>query len=322
MRRLTSWPQASAAAGHGENYLTHDRGLWSWVFTLDHKRIGVMYLVGILTSFLLGGIFALLIRVQLLTPGRIVAYQGPLQPDVHAARRGDDLPVHHPRHPGRPGQFRAAVHAGGQGRGFSAAESGQFLSLGGGAVFFLVACAGRPGHRLDLLHALQHNHQRHRRRGHLGAFILGFSSIFTGHELHRHDPHDAAAGHDLVPDAAVPVGLYATAIIQVLATPVLAITLLLLAAEKLFRASAFSIPSWAATRSCSSTSSGSTRHPAVYIMILPAMGIISELISVFSRKHIFGYRFIAYSSMAIALLWASWSGATTCSSAANRRWPT
>jgi cytochrome c oxidase subunit 1 len=77
--------------------------------------------------------------------------------------------------------------------------------------------------------------------------------------------------------------LYATAIIQILATPVLGITVLLLIVERVFEIGIFD-PGWAATRSCSSTSSGSTRHPAVYIMILPAMGIISELISIHSRK--------------------------------------
>jgi len=63
---------AIVPAGHAdENYLTHDRGLLSWLFTLDHKRIGLMYLIGIMTSLVLGGLFALLIRAELMTPGKM-----------------------------------------------------------------------------------------------------------------------------------------------------------------------------------------------------------------------------------------------------------
>ena len=88
---------------------------------------------------------------------------------------------------------------------------------------------------------------------------------------------------------------------MVLGTPVLAITLLLLALERLFT-SASSIRRSAAIRFCSSTCSGFIPHPAVYIMILPGMGVISEIIACFSRKRMFGYSFVAFSSVAIAVL--------------------
>jgi cytochrome c oxidase subunit 1 len=135
----------------------------------------------------------------------------------------------------------------------------------------------------------------------LGAFIIGISSILTGLNF-------VATVHILRPPDMtwfkMPLfvwSIYATSIIQILATPVLGITLLLLGVERVVGIGIFD-----------SALGGDPvlfqhffwfySHPAVYIMILPAMGVVSELVSVFSRKHIFGYNFIAYSSVAIALL--------------------
>jgi cytochrome c oxidase subunit 1 len=109
--------------------------------------------------------------------------------------------------------------------------------------------------------------------------------------------------------------LYGTAIIQVLATPVLAITLLLLIAERTLGVGIFD-PALGGDPVLFQHFFWFYSHPAVYIMILPAMGIISEVISIHSRKHIFGYRFIALSSIAIAAFGSS-SGATICSSPAS-----
>jgi cytochrome c oxidase subunit 1 len=135
----------------------------------------------------------------------------------------------------------------------------------------------------------------------LGAFILGFSSIFTGLNF-------IATIHMLRPPGMtwfkMPLflwAIYATAIIQILATPVLGITVLLLAAELVLGLGIFN-PELGGDPVLFQHFFWFYSHPAVYIMILPAMGIMSELIPVFSRKHIFGYRFIAYSSVAIALL--------------------
>ena len=134
-----------------------------------------------------------------------------------------------------------------------------------------------------------------------GVFILGFSSIFTGINF-------IVTMHTLRPPGMgwfrMPLflwGLYATALIQVLATPVLAVTLLLIAAERILGVGIFD-PNLGGDPVLFQHFFWFYSHPAVYIMILPAMGIISEVISVFSGKHIFGYRFIAYSSVAIALI--------------------
>src|SRR5690606_36228610 len=134
-----------------------------------------------------------------------------------------------------------------------------------------------------------------------GAFILGFSSILTAVNF-------VASIHTLRPRGMtwfrMPLllwSLYATAIIQILATPVLAITLLLLIAERALGVGIFD-PKLGGDPVLYQHFFWFYSHPAVYIMILPAMGVISEVISVFSRKHIFGYSFIAGSSIAIAML--------------------
>jgi len=134
-----------------------------------------------------------------------------------------------------------------------------------------------------------------------GAFIAGFSSILTGLNfiitVHKLRAPGLTWGR-------LPLfiwALYATSVIQVLATPVLAITLLLLCAERLFHIGIFD-PALGGDPILFQHFFWFYSHPAVYIMILPAMGIISEVIPVFSRKPIFGYRAIAYSSFGIALI--------------------
>jgi cytochrome c oxidase subunit I len=135
----------------------------------------------------------------------------------------------------------------------------------------------------------------------LGVFVLGFSSILTGVNF-------IATIHMLRPRGMtwfrMPLflwALYGTAVIQLLATPVLAITGLLLLAERLLGIGIFD-PALGGDPILYQHFFWFYSHPAVYIMILPAMGVISEVISAHSRKHIFGYNFIAYSSIAIALL--------------------
>jgi cytochrome c oxidase subunit I len=134
-----------------------------------------------------------------------------------------------------------------------------------------------------------------------GVFVLGFSSIFTGLNfivtIHKLRPKEM--GWFKMP--LFLWGLYGTAIIQVLATPVLGITVLLLILERALGIGIFD-PSLGGDPVLYQHFFWFYSHPAVYIMILPAMGVISELVSVFSRKHIFGYRFIAFSSIAIAVL--------------------
>ena len=135
----------------------------------------------------------------------------------------------------------------------------------------------------------------------MGVFILGFSSIFTGLNFVVTINKMRPPGMTWFKMPLLLWSLYATSIIQLLATPVLGITMILLTAEKMLGIGIFD-PELGGDPVLYQHFFWFYSHPAVYIMILPAMGIISELISVFSRKPIFGYKFIAYSSIAIALL--------------------
>jgi cytochrome c oxidase subunit I len=291
----------ATAAGHGDNYLTHDRGLWSWVFTLDHKRIGVMYLVGIMSSFLLGGIFALVIRAELFTPGKSFLSEDRYNEmfTLHGAIMTFLFII--PSIPAALGNFLLPLMLGAKDVAFPRLNLASFFLWVGGAIFFLMALAiGGLDTGWTFYTPYSTTTSGTVVAATVGAFILGFSSIFTGMNFVVTINTMRPPGMTWFKMPLFLWSLYATAIIQLLATPVLAITLILLTAEKLFHIGIFD-PKLGGDPVLYQHFFWFYSHPAVYIMILPAMGIISELVSVFSRKHIFGYRFIAYSSIAIAV---------------------
>ena len=301
MRRLTIWPPATRRQVTGDNYLTHDRGLWSWVFTLDHKRIGVMYLVGIMSSFLLGGIFALLIRAELFTPGKMFLSEDRYNEmfTLHGAIMTFLFII--PSIPAALGNFLLPLMLGAKDVAFPRLNLASFFLWVGGAIFFLMALAiGGLDTGWTFYTPYSTTTSGTVVAATVGAFILGFSSIFTGMNFVVTINTMRPPGMTWFKMPLFLWSLYATAIIQLLATPVLGITLVLLTAEKLFHIGIFD-PKLGGDPVLYQHFFWFYSHPAVYIMILPAMGIISELVSVFSRKHIFGYRFIAYSSMAIAI---------------------
>ena len=288
-------------AAAGDNYLTQQKGVLSWVFTLDHKRIGVMYLWAIVISFFLGGVFALLVRTELLTPGRTI-----MGPDtynkmftLHGAVMIFLFII--PSIPAAIGNFVLPLMLGAKDVALPRINLASFHLYVIGAVFLLTAIITGgvdTGWTFYTPYSVTTNTSVILTT--LGAFILGFSSIFTGLNF-------IVTIHKLRPKGMtwfrMPLflwALYATAIIQVLATPVLGITLLLLTAERALGIGIFD-PTMGGDPVLFQHFFWFYSHPAVYIMILPAMGIESEIISVFSRKHIFGYRFIAYSSIAIAI---------------------
>ncbi|HOX24693.1 MAG TPA: cytochrome c oxidase subunit I [Candidatus Krumholzibacteria bacterium] len=294
-------PIHAAEPHHGGNYLNHAAGFRSWLFTLDHKRIGVMYLAAILFSFLLGGIFALLVRTELLTPGRTImtaedynrlfTLHGAVMtflfiiPGIPAALGNFVLPLMlGAKDVALPRLNLASFHIYVVGALLSVAA----ILLGGvdtGWTFYTPYSTSTGGPVILVT---------------LGVFVLGFSSIFTGINfivtIHKMRP--AGMGWFRMP--LMLWALYATAIIQVLATPVLAITLLLLIAERALGIGIFD-PALGGDPILFQHFFWFYSHPAVYIMILPAMGVISELVSIHSRKTIFGYKAIAYSSIAIAI---------------------
>lgn len=286
----------------GDNYLTHSHGIGSWLMTLDHKRIGVMYLISVLSALALGGFFALMLRTELFYPGRTI---------MDAQTYNQVFTLHGtimvflfiiPSIPGSIGNFILPVMLGAKDVAFPRMNLASWYLWVIGAGFFLITLFTRS---LDTGWTFYAPYSTSTGTSVVmattGAFILGFSSIFTGINfittIHQMRP----TGMSWFRMPLLLWSLYATAIIQVLATPVLAITLILLMLERTFGIGIFD-PALGGDPVLFQHFFWFYSHPAVYIMILPAMGIISELISVHSQKHIFGYRFIAYSSMALALL--------------------
>jgi cytochrome c oxidase subunit 1 len=330
----------SAVAGHiiypdrelvdprGDNYLTHGKGLMSWLFTLDHKRIGIMYMVGILAAFFLGGLFALLLRTMLWHP---VVADPNVKGAMEHAKASYDLYNHYftlhgsvmvfmfviPAVPAILGNFVLPMMLGAKDVAFPRLNLLSFHLYAIGSIFFVyVLLSGvlhaafninmPGGYGLDTGWTFYTPYSSAKAQGAvipavLGAFILGFSSILTGVNF-------IASIHMLRPKGMywfrMPLflwALYATSVIQILATPVLGITLLLLAAERGLGIGIFD-PALGGDPVLFQHFFWFYSHPAVYIMILPAMGVISEVVATFARKHVFGYNFIAMSSLAIALL--------------------
>ena len=285
-----------------ENFLTHSKGILSWLFTLDHKRIGVMYLISILSAFFLGGMFALLVRIELMTPGKTI-----VDPDTY-----NQLFTLHgaimiflfiiPGIPAALGNLVLPLMLGAKDVAFPRLNLASWWLWVIGACFALFSLLTGA---VDTGWTFYTPYSTTTSTSVLsivtGVFILGFSSIFTGLNF-------IVTVHKLRPKGMtwfrMPLflwAIYSTAVIQVLATPVLGITLLLLIAERAMGVGIFD-PALGGDPVLFQHFFWFYSHPAVYIMILPAMGVISEVMSIYSRKHIFGYRFIALSSVAIAIL--------------------
>ena len=287
-------------------YLTQARGALSWLLTLDHKRIGIMYLVVTSASLFLGGIFALLVRTELLTPGETIMTHDTYNRmfTLHGAVMVFLFII--PAIPAAIGNFVLPLMLGVKDVAFPRLNLASFYVWVLGA---LVLVASMYMSAIDTGWTFYAPYSTSKAVGTatsvgtsaMGAFILGFSSIFTAINFIATINKMRPPGMSWFKMPLFLWALYATAIIQVLATPVLAITLLLLAIERTFGLGIFN-PALGGDPVLFQHFFWFYSHPAVYIMILPAMGIISEVVSVFSRKHIFGYKFIALSSLAIAFL--------------------
>ncbi len=285
-----------------DNYLTHDKGFLSWAFTLDHKRIGIMYLCSVLCAFALGGFFALAIRTELLHPGQDIMTHDQYNQafTLHGAIMVFLVII--PGIPAALGNLVIPLQLGAKDVAFPRLNLLSYHLWVLGALFFissLVISAADTGwtfyvpYSIDTPTAVI--------PAAFGAFVLGFSSIFTGLNF-------MVTIHKLRPPGMtwfrMPLflwAIYSTAIIQVLATPVIGITLLMLIVERVAHIGIFD-PALGGDPVLFQHFFWFYSHPAVYIMIVPAFGVISEIIAVFSRKRIFGYKFIALSSVAIAIL--------------------
>jgi len=287
---------------HMANYLIAGKGIKSWLFTLDHKRIGLMYLVSVIIAFFLGGMFALLVRLELLTPGRTI---------MGAATYNRVFTLHGaimvflfiiPSIPAAMGNFVLPLMLGAKDVAFPRLNLMSFYIYVIGAIFCLfsiISGAVDTGWTFYTPYSTTSSSSVVSMT--LGVFILGFSSILTGlnfivtvHKLRAPGLHWRR----------LPLfvwGMYATSIIQVLATPVLAITLALLAMERVLGLGIFDA-SLGGDPVLFQHFFWFYSHPAVYIMIVPGMAIVSELLATFSRRAIFGYFAVAMSSLGLALL--------------------
>ncbi len=282
------------------NYLNSPRGLKSWLTTVDHKRIGVMYLASILFTFFLGGVFAILIRLELLTPTRTIMSADTYNRvfTLHGAIMIFLFII--PSIPAALGNFVLPLMLGAKDVAFPRLNLASYYIYVAGAllaVASMVTGAVDTGWTFYTPYSTSTN-------GSVGlmtlaAFVLGFSSIFTGVNFIATIHKLRAPGMNWFNMPLFAWGMYATSIIQILATPVLGITLLLILMERVFSVGIFN-PQLGGDPILFQHFFWFYSHPAVYIMILPGMAIISEVIPVFSRKTIFGYKAIAYSSLGIA----------------------
>ncbi|MCW5946305.1 MAG: cytochrome c oxidase subunit I [Fimbriimonadales bacterium] len=285
------------------NYLNCDYSLKSWLTTLDHKRIGLLYLIAILIFFLIGGSMALMIRYELLTP------EGDfLMSDTYNktfTMHGVALIFFFliPSIPAVLGNFLLPLMLGAKDVAFprlnllswyvfmAGATLGTIALVAGGVDTgwtFYTPLSSTFAHGAVVLAVS-------------AAFVAGFSSIMTGVNFIVTIHMMRAPG---LTWSRLPLFVwahYATSLIQVLGTPVIAITLFLVGVERAIGIGIFD-PKLGGDPVLFQHLFWFYSHPAVYIMILPGMGVISEVIACFARRRIFGYDFVAYSSLAIAVL--------------------
>jgi cytochrome c oxidase subunit I len=285
-----------------KNYLNNTKTVISWVFTLDHKRIGLMYLTGVMVAFLAAGLLAMALRIHLWS-GKGALFSNDAYNQVftlHGAIMVFLFII--PSVPAALGNFLVPIMLGAKDVAFPRLNLMSFYLWVTGACCFLTALLSSG---LDTGWTFYTPYSITTSTSVIwataGAFVLGFSSIFTGLNFIVTVNTMRPPGMTWFRMPLFLWAIYSTSIIQVLATPVLGITLLLLICERVLHIGIFD-PEFNGDPVLFQHFFWFYSHPAVYIMILPAFGIISELISVHSHKSVFGYRFIAYSSVAIALL--------------------
>jgi cytochrome c oxidase subunit I len=293
----------TAPAVERENYLNVDYGLRSWLLTTDHKRIAILYLISITFMFFVGGFAATMIRLELLTPtGDFMStdtYNKMFS--IHGIIMVFFFLI--PSIPAVLGNFLVPMMVGAKDLAFPRINllSWYLYMIGAVLISYVVLTGGvdtgwtfYPPYssiysNTNVIAAI------------LAIFVAGFSSIFTGFNfivtIHRMRAPGMTWGR-------LPLFIwshYATSVIMVLGTPVVAIALSLVALERAFHMGIFD-PRMGGDPLLFQHLFWFYSHPAVYIMILPSMAVVSEIVSTFSRKRIFGYAFVALASIAIAVL--------------------
>ncbi|MBX3377770.1 MAG: cbb3-type cytochrome c oxidase subunit I [Phycisphaeraceae bacterium] len=319
------------ADGHHEgSYLQPKGGLiatvWDWMTTIDHKKIGVMYLFATLFMFFLGGMAALAVRLELWAPVRqITDAAGAVKVTGQAFAWYDSFGQNNdlynrfftlhgaimvfmfiiPSIPAALGNFLLPLMVGAKDVAFPRLNLLSWYVYVTGSIFAVAAIIAGG---VDTGWTFYTPYSTTSDAGHwrvvfmvLGVFILGFSSILTGLNFVVTVHKLRAPGMGWFDMPLFVWAIYSSAVIQVLATPVLAITLVLLMFERIFNVGVFD-PRMGGDPVLFQHFFWFYSHPAVYIMILPGMAIINETIAVHARKKIFGYRAVAFSSLSIAAI--------------------
>jgi cytochrome c oxidase subunit 1 len=300
---MTTLDVTPAPLEEPEDYLNKAYTIRSWFLTVDHKRIGIMYLILISGFYLVGGLFATMVRLELATPAG----------DLVQAETYNKLFTMHgvimvffflvPSIPATLGNFLLPLMIGARDMAFPKLNLlSWYLLLFGGV--FAIAAMVMGGVDTGWTFYTPYSSEFATTQVALtvmGIFIAGFSSILTGLNFIVTTHTMRAPGLTWFRLPLFIWSMYATSVIMVLGTPVIAITLVLVAAERLFDLGIFN-PAVGGDPVLFQHLFWFYSHPAVYIMILPSMGVISELVAAFTRKRIFGYPLVAFSSIAIAVI--------------------
>jgi len=285
------------------HYLNESYGVKSWLLTTDHKRIALLYLVSITFMFLVGAAAAALMRIQLLEPNGAI-----VQPETYNKL----FSIHGiimvfffliPSIPAVLGNFLVPMMIGARDVAFPKLNllSWYIYMLGSLFTLYCVIFGGVDTGWTFYTPFSSTYSNTHVLAAALGIFITGFSSILTGLNFIVTIHRMRAPGMTWFRLPLFIWSIYATSVIFVLGTPVLAITLVLLTLERVLHVGIFD-PALGGDPLLFQDLFWFYSHPAVYIMVLPAMGVVSELIAAFSRKRIYGYSFVAFSSLSIAFI--------------------
>ncbi len=286
-----------------KHYLNSTYGIFSWLFTTDHKRIALLYLGSVTFFFFIGGFFAMLIRLHLLTPSGYLLSADTYNRmfTMHGVAMIFFFLI--PSIPAVLGNFLIPLMIGAKDLAFPKINllSWYVYVVGGCFTLYSMVSGG-----LDTgwtfytpLSTVYSNSAV--APAVIGVFITGFSSILTGLNFLVTVHTMRAPGMTWFRLPLFVWAHYATSVVMILGTPVVAITLALAGMERLFGLGFFN-PAMGGDPILFQHLFWFYSHPAVYIMILPAMGVISELIPTFARKKLFGYRFVAAASLAIAVI--------------------
>lgn len=289
---------------------TEKNTIASWIFSTDHKRIGIMYMYGIIGFFLVGLLLGFLIRLELIAPGRDI--MGPQTYNAIFTLHGVVMVflVVIPSIPAAFGNIFLPIQVGAEDVAFPRLNLFSWWLYVTGAVLALTSlftAGGAPDTGWTFYVPFSSKTSTNVNMAVFAVFILGFSSILTGLNFITTIHRLRAEGMTWTRLPLFTWSLYATGWIQVLATPILGITALLIMAERILGVGLFD-PAKGGDPLLYQHLFWIYSHPAVYIMILPAMGAISDIFPVFARRDIFGYKMIAFSSLMIAfagsLVWA------------------